>query len=335
MKSFILKTIRLILIFFSILLSVVFIWDPYQTIHPNNQWDANAFSFNREWVCLNVYQQRLKDNKPPTHFIIGSSRSHAFKTKDWAHYADLNPNSIFHFDAFGMGILRAQHLIQFLSQQRPAPQEIIWIIDHTIFNESEESDRFIFSEPPQISRKNPIPFHTKALYECLHPSFVFRNLSNYYSIGNDIESQDEFTQNETVNDFTGDIYYQKKDILISKDSAVFYSNKKTISKFSPYMNVKETLAPKAINNEQIDLLRSIERDLKANGTRIKIIVSPLYAKIKMHPSDLQHLSEIFGSGNIYDFSGSNDWTTEYRNYYDPSHFRPHIAKKMLSIIYSH
>ncbi len=334
MKSFILKTSYIALLFFSSLLVVGLIWDPYKTIHSNQNWNATEFSFNREWVCLKIYNNRVETKKIPTHFIIGSSRSHAFKTNDWAKYGQFSPDSVFHFDAFGMGILRAHHLIEFLSKQPTAPKEIMWILDHTIFNETEESDRFIFSEPPAISGKNPIPFYAKALYESLHPSFLYRNLTSAFSFSASMDTDEEFTQKETVNPKTADIYYKKNDDHIVKDSIGFYNNKKLIQKFSKFSSNTETTSPPVIQESHLNLLKSIQKNLKKNNTKIKIIISPLYYKTKMNRTDLELLRSIFDEENIYDYSGLNSWTKDYKNYYDPSHFRPHIARQILKDIYS-
>lgn len=335
MKPFLLKTIYLSLTFFCILIAIGIIWDPYQTLHPKNRWDAKGFSPNREWVCLNIYQRRVQTNQTPTYFIIGSSRSHAFKTSDWSSYAGLSPDSVFHFDAFGMGILRASNLIQFLSRQKPAAKEILWILDHTIFNETEESDRFIYSEPPAISGKSPIYFHTKAIYESLHPAFIFHSCLSSLLPNFEMENQDEFTQKETVDLFTGDIYYQKNDNLIKIDSVGFYNNNKNIKKFSKYMTDYETISPSVIDNNQVITLKKIRNLLDKDGTKVKIVVSPLFSKIKMNNSDLNQLKNIFGKENVFDYSGLNEYTKEYRNYYDPSHFRRHIAQGILRDIYSH
>jgi hypothetical protein len=41
----------------------------------------------------------------------------------------------------------------------------------------------------------------------------------------------------------------------------------------------------------------------------------------------------FGSSNVYNFSGKNEFTTDLSNYYESSHYRPLLADKILKEIY--
>jgi len=40
-----------------------------------------------------------------------------------------------------------------------------------------------------------------------------------------------------------------------------------------------------------------------------------------------------GKKNVYDFSGKNKLTTPIGNYYETSHYRPHVANKIMELIY--
>jgi hypothetical protein len=47
------------------------------------------------------------------------------------------------------------------------------------------------------------------------------------------------------------------------------------------------------------------------------------------------LSGIFGTERVFDFSGVNEFTTDFRNYYEESHYRPQVAREILKRIYEH
>ena len=55
--------------------------------------------------------------------------------------------------------------------------------------------------------------------------------------------------------------------------------------------------------------------------------------MKLNESDLIYLKDTFGEDNVFDFSGINEFTNDYRNYYEISHYRPHVARKILEIVY--
>ncbi len=51
------------------------------------------------------------------------------------------------------------------------------------------------------------------------------------------------------------------------------------------------------------------------------------------PDDREILQGIFGKENVYDFSGINEFTEDYHNYYEAGHYRPLLGNKLLERIY--
>ena len=49
--------------------------------------------------------------------------------------------------------------------------------------------------------------------------------------------------------------------------------------------------------------------------------------------ELPLMQEIFGKENVYDFSGINEFTEDYHNYYEAGHYRPLLGNKLLERIY--
>jgi hypothetical protein len=89
-----------------------------------------------------------------------------------------------------------------------------------------------------------------------------------------------------------------------------------------------------ISDEEVRILKEINSLLKSNATRFKIVISPLYDKIKLDENRLNELTQIFGEKNVYDFSGSNAITEEKTNYYESSHYRHKVANKIMETIYT-
>ena len=61
----------------------------------------------------------------------------------------------------------------------------------------------------------------------------------------------------------------------------------------------------------------------------------MYDQKKLNIEDLSILNALFGKENVFDFSGINQITNNLYNYYETSHYRPHVAKKIIDEIYLH
>ncbi len=90
-----------------------------------------------------------------------------------------------------------------------------------------------------------------------------------------------------------------------------------------------------IQEAQKSLLMRCKQVLDRHGTCCKIVINPLFDQVKLNPADLHILQQIFGEGNVFDYSGSNRFTTDYHNYYESLHYRPCVAREIMSEIYGH
>ena len=96
----------------------------------------------------------------------------------------------------------------------------------------------------------------------------------------------------------------------------------------------DSIAPPVIGRKQTALLLTIREIITHHATDCRIVINPLYDQIRLNPRDYDTLCRIFGSENVYDFSGPNIWNSDYRLYYEDSHYRPIVARQMMDIIYN-
>jgi hypothetical protein len=89
-----------------------------------------------------------------------------------------------------------------------------------------------------------------------------------------------------------------------------------------------------IKETQKKMLAEIFAKFQNDKTNYKIIINPLYDQEKLNSEDLIILNKIFGKENVFDFSGRNEITNDFYNYYELSHYRPHVAKMIMDIIYN-
>ena len=96
---------------------------------------------------------------------------------------------------------------------------------------------------------------------------------------------------------------------------------------------ESTFYDQLIGPKEIEYLSEIKKILQINKIEYKIIISPLYDQKKLNIKDVKLIEKYFGKDNIYDFSGKNSITKNKYNYYEQSHFRKKVGKKILNIIY--
>ena len=100
-----------------------------------------------------------------------------------------------------------------------------------------------------------------------------------------------------------------------------------------YRDSIQKYSPKVIGESQYRMLKEISEIFKKHKTKYKIIISPLYDQLKFNKSDVRILQMLFGDENVFDFSGINFITNDYHNYYENSHYRPHVADYIMKVIY--
>jgi len=88
-----------------------------------------------------------------------------------------------------------------------------------------------------------------------------------------------------------------------------------------------------IDKPQKNMLDDIHKKFIAQNTEYKIIISPLYDQKKLSNNDLYYLKSLFGDKFVFDFSGINPYTNDYKNYYEKDHYRPRIASELMEQIY--
>ena len=127
-----------------------------------------------------------------------------------------------------------------------------------------------------------------------------------------------------------EIRYGEYEKLIHSSPDAYYKPDKPVFYARPATSV---VSPSIINEPQKTLLREISWTLNSQKTNFRIVISPLYDQKQFNPTDLAYMKGLFGENRVYDFSGINDITNDKFNYYETSHYRPHIARKIMALIY--
>jgi hypothetical protein len=113
--------------------------------------------------------------------------------------------------------------------------------------------------------------------------------------------------------------------------------KKSFIEQVEHMRVKEVVVSEPLISPQLEQrLIHIRSILDENQTDYHIIVSPAYCYTNpsLGPDDLEVLNRIFGAERVHDYTGENEWTTDYNNFLDPNHFGLRVGYLIIEDIYT-
>jgi hypothetical protein len=127
---------------------------------------------------------------------------------------------------------------------------------------------------------------------------------------------------------SNDFLFPENIELLKKDSLAYYKNDWFGQRPENPKMYEET-----IKKDYLKDLQMVAEAFKKNKTNYKIIIAPLYDQRAFNLSDKAILEKYFGKDNIYDYSGKNELTDYLGNYYEGSHFKPVVGKKIMEEIY--
>lgn len=331
MNKFINQLVKYLIIPNIILAAFFYITDTFSIFANHREFYKNqTFMKNRTYFTTESYNS-LRKEKNFNSFIFGSSRSQAFKCKDWDNFIEQGSKS-FHFDGSGEGIWNIYKKIKYIDQTGDIIKNALVVIDHNTLARTKPQYGHLFIEHPNISKESWSNFYFQ--YFKLYYNIKFLLTLFDYSIFKDYRSyMRKFIKekkNYNIVDYSNcDIWYGY-DEDIKEDSLGYYSN--LFSKGVFYKRLKKH-AEIPITDDLINQLNFIKTIFIKHNTSFKIVISPTYDQFIINNDLLSLLDKIFGKKKIYNFSGQNQFTNEISNYYENSHYKPLVARKILRIIY--
>ena len=333
MKHFLKRFCALFLIPILAILVLVIFWDPFKVFFSyEDYYTKNVITLNREDMCYKLFNKRNNENI--SNFIIGSSRSIPYRTNNWSKLIKQKPQNCFHFDGSAMNLFRATRVIQYLDKSTNKINNILLIIDINFFEGRENDNGHLVIQPPKISGVSKFKYYGTFIKAAFNPKFILDNIiykitGKYYEfMGHHILRSRYY---HVSNNLTGDVIFGS-DKEIKKDSSNYYNKLLSDGVFYKRGKIQDTSAAK-IDNIQYTMLQKIKKIVMNNKCQIKIVISPLYSQIKINDRDKERLIKLFGKKSIFDFSGKNNFTEDYTNYYESSHYKPCVANQIMKFIY--
>ncbi len=311
---------------FVFLLYLVF--DPFKTLrhHESFYEPHDPVTKDRDFVSTEEFL-RLKSTRPNS-FIFGSSRSLAFHCDEWRRYLpdDARP---FHFDAWLESVYGVWRKALFLDAEGMELRDVLFVFDNHGFEQTTNSYSHLFMKHPRLSGEPAFVFQAVQAASFYHNLFFLKYLD--FRLFGTLRPYmlDAFTANwQRQQRDTNDLVFQGyEDELHAGEDRYYEHHRAEFTERHPSDSLPMLGPP------QLAELEETARIFRKHGTRVRVIVSPLYGQARLAASDRAELERLFGKGNVFDFSGKNAFTDNPRNFYESSHYRPHVAVELLRLAY--
>jgi len=317
--------------------STFFVFDPFKILYNYGEQlfvengTLDGFTLNRDYVGTEMFLQK-KDNFNYDSFVFGSSRSSVFQSWEWEKHIE-NKSVPFHFIGSGESLFGIWSKIKFLDQINHSIKNALLVVDHELLSQEKNGEGVIAIRHP-ITSNEKIKFYATHFTEYISTDFFIQYL-DFKLFGKKKKYMDKLFDNDTrgmvFDNYKNDWIHKGKEEAIKKDSIAYYEQKKKIFYQRPD---KQENARIVLGKSHKMMLNEISNVLKKNQTNFKIIINPLYDQKSINKQDLTFISTTFGDSNVYDFSGKNEFTSVANNYYEASHFKPFIARKIMKKIYN-
>lgn len=311
--------------------------DPYKFVkHYDSFYAAEGIAYvdmNNDYVSTCTYDN-LHERHNYNSFIFGNSRSRYYMVDDWKKHLDSNA-VCYHMDASNE-TLRGIYLKLKYIDEFSNIRNCLLVLDNSILSSDQcRTDSYLFFPSPQTTpERDGFKFQLSGLKTFLNPKFflaytdflLFGEMRPYmrkWKVFNENYRKYDCTSNETT--------YPKRDEQLAEGT---YYSKQLIEAFPANRPTIQQYDEPVLGESHIQLLKEIKEIFDKDNTNYKLIISPAYDQMKMAEADYKILVEIFGEDAVFDFSGINDITQDYHNYYDFSHYSSDVCSSILNSVYS-
>jgi hypothetical protein len=303
--------------------------DPFCVLHRRLYAPGFPVAINRGYASTELYLRQHAEQGYDS-FIFGSSRSTAFRCDDWKASMGRADARCFHFDAWKESLFGVEAKVRLVDALGSPLRDALIMVDGSLLAEVVPSTEPIFRSHPRLTGQSRLASELDYLIDFYSNHFCLKYLD--YALSGKVRGymgQTFNARNFTHLPATNDEIFTAVDEKIARQGEDYWRSHADL--FGPRTG---GTAPLTLLPEQRRLLSSMAEIFARHGTRVRVVVSPLYDQIRLHPADLGALREIFGQDNVVDFSGENPMTSDVRNYYESSHFRPPVARAILSGLYT-
>ena len=300
--------------------------DPFMVLRKYDLYDSDVM-LNEHHVGWQIYKNH-NDSVHFNSFILGNSCTMAFRCKEWEKYLDSGDRAIRLFGN-SESIKAISLKLRALEHEGAEIKNALIILDRASLSHSELLTGARNMLPATVSGRNPFSVHLEFIQAFATPDFLYPYLK-YRITGNVERNMKRMNPYGRIRDSKNNDAFNPREKQIKQEGEAYWKNRK---KEFPERDGTVIIAEPAIFQKQRMVLDEIMEVLRRHGTSIRIVISPDYNQKELHPDDREILQNIFGKENVYDFTGINEFTKDYHNYYESGHYRPLLGNKLLERIY--
>ncbi|GHV57882.1 hypothetical protein FACS1894182_07960 [Bacteroidia bacterium] len=317
---------------FIIPLLIYIVLDPFKVIRKYDNFYVQdgqpcVVWLDRGYVGTVTFDNNYSSSKYDS-FIFGNSRSIFYEIDDWKHYIDTN-SRCFHFDASGESLYGMYKKIKYVDRKNANIRNVLLVMDYHTLSHINPATEHLNVNPPQVEDyKNIKDFHLSFIKAFSSPKFIIAYYN--YKIFGKIDGRVFDVRPREYDLETNEMSFPYFEQLIENGE---YHTPERMRLFYFRDSTKQSVSPACIGEQQKQILMKMHAIFQKHGTHLKIIISPLYNQEKLNEQDVRYLKSLFGKENVFDFSGINEFTNDFHNYYEDSHYRPHVAREILKRVY--
>lgn len=316
-----------------VLVLIAYAWsDPFRVLRAHEGAGRDGVvDLNKDHVGVRTYLRHWKDRGYDS-FLFGSSRTLAFRLADWRSH--LPPGSVpFAFDAHKeslYGMVRKVELIDSLNA--PLHNALIVVDPLNTFAPYRNSEGALFVKDPVLSGESIWSFQKIFLANWFSKLFFVRYLDHRLT-----GARRPYMRSALM--FNGDNLYDPITLerlmpiedTIRADPDRYYRVHANL--FPPRDTTRQRFHPTMLGPEHRAGLDRMAAIFARRGTRVEVVIAPLYDQIAIAPQDLSVLQAVFGNAHVHDRSGMDPITRDRHNYIESSHFRAHVGRQIMDTIY--
>jgi hypothetical protein len=301
--------------------------DPFCVLRRPLYGPTHPVAINRDYASTELYLRQQ-----PAHdydsFVFGNSRSDAFRCAEWLAAAGRPDGHCFHFDSWKESLFGVEAKVRLVDQPGHELRDALIVLDGSLLAQVTPVTDPAYRSHPRLVDQSWIGFQADYLIDFFSNHFFVKYLDyaafgkvrgymgaafNARSFTHVLDSNDEiFTAVDERIAREGEAFWQRPEVFVARTGGT---------------------APLTVLEPQRRLLTSMQAVFARRGTRVRIVVSPLYDQIRLHPDDVATLRAFFGADAVADYSGENRLTADVHNYYESSHYRPAVARQILASLY--
>jgi hypothetical protein len=327
MASFLKKALLLLAPLILLTVSYV-ITDPYQSMPWHNIHAFDILMLSRGDISTKLYLKNINAYQYDS-FIFGSSRTTAHTGAEWKKYLPQG-NVPFSFSGWNETIAATYKRIKLIdSLNKPLNNAFMVIdVDQTFKSREINWDHYL------VTGMSKYDYYLNDYIHYLQsPRLVIMSI-DYKIFHKQRAYMQLFAGMKTGDlDLVNNDWEPNSEQKIITDSVNYYKN--SLSKFyirPPLQQISE----RQISATTLNILRKTKAIFNRRHTACKIVIAPIYDQVKINPVDLMLLKFIFGSQNVFDYSGINPITANKFNYgSDVLHYRKKVGNLIFSHVYNH